>query len=64
MLPFTQDENTRKRALEYNSKFSYYYSARQKWAKRANEYEQVFLNDVDGTGTQYTTEELKKLKDR
>ena len=47
-----------------NREFNRYRTARNKWAKRALEYEMVVNNDVDGTGTQFTTEELAAIAER
>lgn len=49
---------------ELNKDFQRYKTARDKWARRALEYEMVVNNDVDGTGTQFTSEELNTLKER
>lgn len=49
---------------DLNREFQRYQSARQKWARRALEYEMVVNNDVDGTGTQFTVDELKQIAER
>lgn len=47
-----------------NKEFLKYKMARDKWARRALEYEMVVNNDVDGTGTQFTPKELDEIKER
>ena len=42
----------------------YYKSKRDKWINRVLEYEAVVHNDVDGTGTQFSTEQIKTLKEK
>lgn len=44
--------------------FLKYKTSRDKWARRALEYEMVVNNDVDGTGTQFTQQELDEIKER
>lgn len=51
-------------ATKLSREFLRYKNARQKWAKRGLEYEMVVNNDVDGTGTQFTREELDEIRDR
>ena len=51
------DENSR-----LNQMFVRYHSAGQKWRGRAKEYEELIFNDVEGTGTQFTQEDLDKLE--
>lgn len=53
-----------KKVRRYNSAFQFYQSQRSKWLNRAMEYEMVVQNDVDGTGTQFTKEQLEEIKEK
>ncbi len=53
-----------KKVQRYNSAFQFYQSQRAKWLSRALEYEMVYQNDVDGTGTQFTKEQLEEIKEK
>lgn len=46
----------------YNQKFTRFSNARQKWAKRFKEYEQLVNNDIEDTGTQLTEKQLKDIE--
>lgn len=46
----------------YNSAFVFYQSQRSKWLDRALEYEMVVQNDVEGTGTQFTQQQLEEIR--
>jgi hypothetical protein len=48
----------------YNRYFRHYQSKRSKWIRRAQEFEMIVHNDVDGTGTQFTEAELKTIIDK
>jgi hypothetical protein len=45
----------------YNRMFQFYKARRQKWLERAFEYEMLVHNDVDGTGTQFTSSQLEEI---
>lgn len=61
---FIQSGYDTQKITELNKDFVRYKSARDKWARRALEYEMVVNNDVDGTGTQFTDKELQSMKER
>jgi len=48
---------------KFNKYFNIFKSSSSTWMERASEYYQVVVNDVDGTGTQFTTEQLKTIKE-
>jgi len=47
-----------------NAQFDLARSSRQKWYSRSYEYKVVLENDVDGTGTQFTAEQLQQIRQR
>lgn len=58
-----QNQDTDKIA-ELNKYFQFYKSANNTWLTRACEYEMVVHNDVEGTGTQFTQQQLQEIKDK
>jgi len=48
----------------YNTLFTYYSQVRKPWEERGLEYEMLARNNVDGTGTQYTKEQLLDIRKR
>lgn len=46
----------------YNLAFQRYRTSRQSWEIRGQEYEMFVRNDVEGTGTQFTQTQLKKIQ--
>lgn len=49
---------------DLNRYFQFYKSSMSKWINKATEYEMVSNNDVDGTGTHFTQEQLQKIQDK
>ena len=63
-LEQNQDKQTQKYSLELNKSFSFYKEKRSKWFKRGEEFEMLLYNDMEGTGTQFTENELKLMSEK
>lgn len=59
---FEQSKELQQESIRINRKFIQAKTARAKWFKRGREYEQLVHNDVDYTGTQFTSAELAELQ--
>lgn len=55
---------TSKEAVRLNNLFQAFQSRRSKWIDRANENYAITLNDVEGTGTQFTAQQVQEIKDK
>lgn len=51
-----------KEVSRLNKIWTNYHSAGQKWRTRGREYEALVYNDIEGTGTHFTREQLDKLE--
>lgn len=50
------------KSARLNSVFQFYKTARTTWQKRGWENQMLVQNDIDGTGTQFTADELETIK--